>query len=291
MAIVTFNPYPELGDKLIAGLDKVAASLTPTSSVEDFANAIFNYIQPIFYPASAPGVSPPQIDIELKSVIYNIINAYSSKGIENLPWTEQQVNFICMLLGSKTTTTTPVNALAVWLKDIQDNIPEVDLSIEEQSSLLFGTGAGLVIYNYWIGKVATPGEWNKFFDAREPHNFANIPIWTAACIEGALIGANASQKGLIAPSTDIVSVQIVSALIGAITIGAGKVIFKWVPEITPRELTTDASGYMSGGFSDAFGGNMGSALKGSNNCGTGGCMNQCVNDKCPNTGKCTTINK
>ena len=61
------------------------------------------------------------------------------------------------------------------------------------------------------------------------------------CVEGGLIGAKATPKGLITPTIDIVSVNIISSLIGALAIGAGKVIFKWVPRIQPSEL-------MGGGF-------------------------------------------
>ena len=251
MAIITFNPYPQIGTQLTAGLDAVSGALTPASTVDEFVNAIYNYIQPIYYPVSGGLAVPKQTEIEIKSVVYNIINAYSDKVINQLPWTDQQLNFASMMLGLTTTNNTPINALAAWFSDIQDNISDANQPIDEQTPLLLAIQSGISIYAYWNTKIAAPGTWTPFFQTPAALNYANIPLWTAACMEGALIGANASQKGLIAPTTDIVSVNIISSLIGALTIGAGKVIFKWVPEILPMALV---EGSFIGGFSPALGG-------------------------------------
>lgn len=278
MAIVTLNPYPLIGNQLIAGMDAVSAAVTPTSSVDEFVTAIYNYIQPIFYPSTAGTSVPSQLETEIKSVIYNIINAYSSKVINKLPWTTQQMNFISMMLGLTTTNNVPINAIGTWFNDIQDNISNANLSIDEQTPLLLGIKCGISIYAYWNNKVATPGSWSSFFQKPAPLNYANIPLWSTACIEGALIGANASEKGLIAPITDITSVNIISALIGAIAIGAGKVIFKLVPEILPFELVEET---FIGGFSHALG-------LGPQAFGIGKNEKDCKeNNKCVNKGDCS----
>lgn len=293
MAIVTFNPYPLIGTQLTTGLDTISGALTGTSTVDDLVNEIYNYIQPIYYPTSGGVPVAKRIEVELKSVIYNIINAYSDKVIKKMTWTEQQSNFIGIMLGYITTNGTPINALNTWLQDIQDNISKANQSIEEQTPLLLGIGCGISIYAYWIAKVATPGDWSTFFETSEPHNFANIPFWTVACMEGALIGANASQEGLIAPTTDIISVNIISSLIGALAIGAGKVIFNWVPEILPRDLILENNGKLFGGFSDAIDSGGGNSERGifgwrkNKGCETNShCNNvQCTNT-CTNTGTC-----
>ena len=274
MAIITFNPYPQIGTQLTAGLDAVSGALTPASTVDDLVNAIYNYIQPIYYPFPTPPGVPKQLEIEIKSVIYNIINAYSDKVIRQLPWTDQQLNFASMMLGLTTTNDTPINAIGAWLSDIQDNISSAKQSIDEQTPLLLAIQCGISIYAYWNTKIAAPATWAPFFQTPAALNYANIPLWTAACMEGTLVGANASQKGLIAPTTDIISVNIISALIGALAIGAGKVIFKWVPEILPMEVI---EGTLIGGFSPALGGQGGlSLLK--------------LNDKCTNPKDCTVTN-
>ncbi len=292
MAIATFNPYPLLGSQLTAGLDTISGSLTPASTVDELVNAIYNYVQPIYYPSSS-GAASPQLQIELKSVIYNIINGYSDKILAKLPWTGEQLNFISMMIGSITTTETPINAIGTRLTDIQDNISDSGLNFDDQTPLLLGMVCEITLYNYWVTKVATPGTWAPFFQTPAALNYINIPFWTAAGTQGALIGANASQQGLIAPTTDKTTVDIVSALIGALAIGAGKVIFKWVPEIVPRNLVPIASGVLSGGFSDAVDlgdGNGDNAFKETiNNCGSIGCKNnKCTNEGCTNK-RCTSM--
>lgn len=238
MATITYNPYPEIGQQLTKGLEAIASALTPTSTVDDFVNEIYKFIQPIYYPAPVS----KQLEIEIKSVAYNMINAYNNKTLNyNILYGPIQSNIIEMMLGSTTTDHTPINALKSWFLDIEDNITKSNLSIEAQTPLLLTTTCANNLYDYLVAKVATPGVWASFFQTPAALNYANIPFWTAACMEGVLIGANATQKGLIAPTTDIVSVDIISALIGGLAIGGGKIIFKWVPRIQPQQLSTKLS--------------------------------------------------
>jgi len=251
MADFTFNPYPQIGTQLTAGMDAVSGALTVASTVDDLVNAVYNYIQPIYYP-STTGAVPKQIEVEIKSVAYNMINAYNNKVLgTSINYNAGQNNLIYMMTGEATVDRTPINALNARILDIEDNISKANLSISEQTPVLLAIQCAKSIYAYWVTKVATPGTWAAFFQTPAPLNYANIPFWMVACIEGALIGAHATEKGLIAPTTDIVSVDIISALIGGLTIGAGKVIFKWVPRIQPSELLItpvfNISNIMSGG--------------------------------------------
>lgn len=237
MANYTYNPYPQIGSQLIDGLNEISDTLTTTSTVDDLVNAVYNFIQRIYYPVSAGASVPKQLEIEIKSVAYNIINSYNNQSLgDTIIYDGQQMIFIDMMLSLKTSNTTPINAIGGWLLDIEDNLSKGDLNIQEQTPLLLAIQQGRSIYSYWNTKVVTPGSWSSFFETNESSNYANIPFWLVACIEGALIGGNASQKGLIAPTTDIVSVDIISSLIGGLVIGSGKVIFKWVPRIQPTML-------------------------------------------------------
>ncbi|HXB41893.1 MAG TPA: hypothetical protein VNZ49_15230 [Bacteroidia bacterium] len=291
MATPTFNPYPALAGQLAKGLDSISAALNPTSTVDDLVNAIYNFIQPLYYPATAATPVPEALQIEIKSVAYNMINAYNNKALGGtIIYDDEQMKFIGMLLGLNTTNNTPINALNSWLLDIEDNISEADLSLDAQTPLLLTTETGKAVYAYWVSKVATPGTWAPFFQNQAPLNYANIPNWVAACMAGTLIGANASQKGLIAPTTDITSVNIISALIGALAIGAGKVIFHWVPNIQPKDLISDTNGMLLGGFSDAIDIGVGSGAqltKRNDGCQTNArCNNVSCTNTCTNTGTC-----
>ena len=239
MATQTFNPFPLLATQLTSGMDSLAATLSPTSTVDDLVNAVYAYISSVYY-SSTTGV-PIQIEIEIKSAAYSIINAYNNNPQSaSLMYGPKQSYFIDLLLGLKTSTTTPINSINSWLLDIEDNITKDNLPISSQNSLLLATVQGKSIYAYWNTKVITPGTWAPFFQTPAPLNYANIPNWLVACMEGALIGAQATSNGLIAPTTDIVSVNIITALIGGLTIGAGKVIFKWVPRVQPSNLVTNS---------------------------------------------------
>ncbi|MDZ4665881.1 MAG: hypothetical protein SGJ15_13460 [Bacteroidota bacterium] len=231
----TFNPYPLIGTQLTSGLDAIVTA-APTT-VDDLVDEIFTYVSGIYY-SGGGGLVPIATEIEIKSVAYNIINAYNNNPqTASLGFTRQQSIIIDMLLGCKTICKTPVNALNVWFEDIQDNITKADLNIDSQTPLLLAAVSGTSVYSYWITKVGTPGGWSAYFETDAYKNYINVPIWTTACIEGALIGSHASPKGLISPTTNITSVTIISALIGALAIGAGKVIFGWVPRIQPGELS------------------------------------------------------
>lgn len=235
----TFNPYPLIGTQLTDGLDAIATAFAGGgSSVDDLVTAIYNYIQPIYYPTSGGAPVPMHLQVEIKSVAYNLINAYNNKSFgSTILYNTKQMSIAQMMLGLKSTSLTPINALDDWFSDIEDNISKAGLSVDQQTPLLLAIECAKSVYTYWVTEVDNVSSaWISFFQSTGDRNYPNIPHWIVACTEGALLGANASQKGLIAPTTDITSVNIVSTLIGALAAGAGKVIFKWVPRIQPNQL-------------------------------------------------------
>lgn len=226
----TINPYPQLADQVTAGLDAIALELGANPSIDEFVTSIYTYIQPLYYPVT--GSVPKALELEITSVIINSMNTYSNDYANSI------INF----------SNIPVNAFDKWLKNAEDELGLSRLPLEEQSPLFFALEVGKAVYNYWIEKTSTPGDWSTFFEADAYKNYINILIWTEAAMIGAMNGASASKRGLIAPTTDIVSVNIVSALIGAITIGASKVIYKTTQRVntnlininlTPVNLTDD----------------------------------------------------
>lgn len=222
----TFNPYKILGEQLVDGLDTIAAKLTNSSTVDDLVNEIYKYIQPIYYSGKVPKV----VELEIKSVAYSVINTYINSTFGGaVAYSSDQYYFIdLMLLCPKNI---PVNGIADYLSDVEDSIVISGISIVDQTPLLLAINDGQTVNKYWNTKVEAPDDWAKFFNRNPAINYANIPFWTAACMQGSLIGSNASSRGLISPTTDIVTVQIVSSLIGALSIGAGKIIFNWTPKI------------------------------------------------------------
>jgi hypothetical protein len=75
-------------------------------------------------------------------------------------------------------------------------------------------------------------KWASYFSGNAGQNYMNTLQWSVAAMNGALAGYGATPQGLIEPTVNIVSVNFISSLIGALTATAGKIIFNWIPRIT-----------------------------------------------------------
>ncbi|CAN5143514.1 hypothetical protein BH09BAC1_BH09BAC1_07430 [soil metagenome] len=130
----------------------------------------------------------------------------------------------------------PVESIGTRLLDVQDNILKCGLSTSEQKPLLFAVALGTAAYNYWVDKVETPGDWEDFLLARAPYQasqYALIPHFVAATIEGALYGAHIAaldQEG-VTVDFPVVSKWSIYALVTSLSLGSAKVIFSLVPRI------------------------------------------------------------
>jgi hypothetical protein len=243
----TVNPYTIFGTQFADGLTAISKALTPRSTIDDLVKAVYDYVQPIYYPKPTP-----IIEIEIKSVIYNAINTYRN-NLFNVSggYDDVQAEFIDTILCS--IKKIPVNAIETALADAEDNVGKSGMSADEQTPLLLSLAYGSAAFDYWVAAVDKPGSWKSFFNPNPAINYANVPFWTQAAIEGGLIGYNASPRGLIAPTMDIVSTELISSLLGALAIGAGKVAFNWLPLITfgfggdgspaARKTNTEAGSY------------------------------------------------
>jgi hypothetical protein len=86
MATKTFNPYPLIGSQLIKGMDEIAKSLNSNSTEEDLAEVIYKYIQKIYYSQATT-----QLELEIKSIVFNIINAYNNQKVLGTMFNYQQM--------------------------------------------------------------------------------------------------------------------------------------------------------------------------------------------------------
>lgn len=212
MATTSYNPFPNIGDQVTGALDEIS-TLSPASTVDDFVDTIINYIITTFYGGT---VSTP-IEQELKSVAYSVINNYLNNRIPK--------NFMRI-------ENTPTNSLSQWFAELQDDYSSKNSNTLESWPMLMAIQAGKTVSQYWDGKVTTPGTWATFFDATQYKNYANINFWTEGAMIGAVLGAACSQTpGLIAPTSDAPTSNIVSAVIGAAAISGGNVVFKWTSKV------------------------------------------------------------
>lgn len=227
MLLPTINPYPLIGKQFKTGLDAIIAALPGSPTITDLVAQVYNYIKPLYYPS----ITLSQ-QVELESVIYTAINSYMNAGINGM-YSGSQASLANMLIGPSFINTLTVDTLDDRVLDVEDNITKNNLSFDQQSPLLLATVIGATSYTYWLAQIALGGAsaWTAYLTPALSSAKANVPFWTASSMEGALIGARISPRGLISPTTDIVSVEIISALTMALTINTGKVVFQWVPRI------------------------------------------------------------
>jgi len=112
--------------------------------------------------------------------------------------------------------------------------------------LLLATSIGKKAYDYFVTAIDTslPAGWVPYFDDALSSAYANLPYWVAAAMRGALIGAAtpSCKGGMLTPSTEGASNQMMQALIGALTLTVGKVIFKWIPRINNIRISGGVQG-------------------------------------------------
>lgn len=256
-----FNPYPEIGKQLINGMEFIIKNIEKTDNVDNLVDIVSKYVSSLYYPKN----ENTEKLIEIKSVAYNVINTYLNSTFESsVSYNSNQNLFISLML--RCLNSIPVYGVGSYLKDVEESIVSSGISIVEQTPLLIASMNGRSINSYWENTISSTskGKWNNFINSNPAINNASIPFWTEACIQGSLIGANASHRGLISTTIEIVTVEIVSALIGALSIGAGVVLFSWIPKVNlsfggcsddfegMRRENTGAGSYTESGISVSY---------------------------------------
>ena len=230
----TINPYPALGTQFTAGMNAIIAGLPGSPTINDLVTQVTTYVESVYYSGTPPSFTQ---NLEIKSVAYSAINSYVNGTIEGRNsslYNSSQKSFINMLIGPSLTNYLTVDTIGSRILDIEDNISKSNFKIEDQTPLLFATMIGETVYTYWIAQIAlgVASTWNtSYFAPAKVSAIGNVPFWTAAAIEGTLIGAKSTSRGMIQPTTEIVGMEMLSALIGALTIAAGKVVFLWIPRM------------------------------------------------------------
>jgi hypothetical protein len=233
MAQNTVNPYSVLGSQYVSGLASIIGSLPGSPAISDLVTAVYNYIITTFYGGTPP---PLQIITELQSISYHTINSYVNSLVPkgSAMFTPSQYPVINMLIGKSVTKNLPIY-LTDWITDVEDNITKTELKVDEQRPLLMATAIGELAVGYWTLATQAGGSspWAPYFILNNS-DYNSIPYWVEASMHGALAGYGANIQGLIEPTDHRYTTTMLSALIGALTIAAGKVIFGWIPRITKK---------------------------------------------------------
>lgn len=225
------NPYVKVGDQVKTGLNSIASASPSTD--QNIIDAVFGFIKITYYPS----ITTIQ-EVEIRSMIANCMNTYLNVG-NYANYTPAQLEFINLMTGPSFVNGLTVDTLGSRITDIEDNITKSGLSLEEQQPLLMATAIGNEVYIYFLATILTPptpNPWGPYLNTAVVSAIANLPFWVAASMQATLIGARTTRQGLIAPTTDIVSVEIISALAAVLTIVSGKIMNKWIPRIQLKPL-------------------------------------------------------
>ncbi len=129
-----------------------------------------------------------------------------------------------------------VIALNNYLLDVEDNITKSDLTVPEQIPLLIATMLGETAFTYWNTDVNASGasqKWTGYYQSNQAYNYANMPFWVAAAIEGALVGYGSSPDANLEPTTAMVGSKMIAALQGALAVNIALVALQMIPRIQP----------------------------------------------------------
>lgn len=224
------NPYTPIADKFTSGLDSIITVLDPLypdPTISSLVDSVYTYVITTY--AQTPD---PASEQNIKSSIYAIINGYLNY---QLAYSPEQMAFIHQLIGGTLACGNPED-IQWHILDIEQQVAQSGLSVVEQAPLLYATAVGSAGYEYWAKKVSTPGLWNNYMTSFTPP-IVKFPYWVASAMQGVLIAINllnAVDKGSETTLQDtfkLQGMQAQTALYGALTVNAGKVVFNWQQEI------------------------------------------------------------
>ncbi len=222
---IIINPYSSIGGLHTDGLDAVIADYT--SSPDNLNTLICTYIKGVF--AYKTSSVPVLEDVELSSIFTIAQNAYINNEISGL--SSQQSMFINLLVNG--IKNIPPLDIPQYIADIEDNISKSSLCQKGKMPLFFATSIGLANYNYWMAAIADTGsDWQTYFNSNAAVNIANVPNWVSAAIQATLYfcfkGSYFTGEG---EPPKMAGPDFVTALTASLAVGAGKVIYGWVPKI------------------------------------------------------------
>jgi hypothetical protein len=230
---IKFNPYDaQYSSNYVSVLDAVATAMNPSEpDVDTLTDTIVGAVNTDYF---SSGLNAAQL-AEFKTLPIFALNAYQNGEIANLTaYNMIQRDFINLL--TQSIFNIPIDTIPARLLDVQDNVMKSGLSSSEQGPILFSVMVGVHSFNYWKDKVETPGDWADFLNETAPYQasqYALIPYWVAAAMEGSLYGANVA----VADGTDSyadnpgISKWVITALVTSLAVNTGKVIFGVIPRI------------------------------------------------------------
>lgn len=234
----TYNPFPNIGKQYADGLDFVIANLPTTPSGEvtfqGLNDTVVDYLESLFDSSFDPGPSlPPVLDNLVYSILPNAANSYQNSNLSNESfYNKTQVLLVNAILNAVKNNS--VENIYGVLNDADNAIAQSGLSAVDQAPLFVTVEIGRKSFEYWQNVILAPPpttNWTMFLNSNLAINTANLPFWVATGMEGALSGYAQIQQLDMSIATSLNSlgraVGGTVAMVAAVGVSAGKVIFKW----------------------------------------------------------------
>jgi hypothetical protein len=214
----SINPYSALQEKTTETLDFIITNLPVSPTIEQFNDVL---LTAMFGSDPDGPLSGDVLPLFLNAVLPLTYNGYLNDM--------QEVECVRAGTGGSLINRIfdgveklPFETVGDFLSTMDDAIAGSGLPYQQQMPLFFAVESGKAQHAYWTAQLATPGPWALYMNADPTINYMRAGSWVAASIEGALLA-----YGLIKPQQAQFP-DILSSMIGAIGLPAGKVVFGWV---------------------------------------------------------------
>jgi hypothetical protein len=206
------NPYNKLVDQYVNGLDAIITSIgtggPETVTVDDLTDAVYNYVASVYTDI----ISSPTGIATVHAMIANAINGYLDHGGSS--------SNLQQLLSVPTTN---LENLFGRLANASGSAIRLKGNVGRHQMVL---AMGEASVFYWRNQIDTAGSWAAYMSGNVAIDYASMPYWADAAMFGAQFdynqvnGTDGAAASMIFPAT----------LIGSLAVGAGKVVFGWVPK-------------------------------------------------------------
>ena len=224
MAIQTYNPFKYQEQLFTDGLDYVITNIPGSPTFDDLADTIIDYFASLPDPMSSDFLTGARI------AMTNSANDFiNSRIADNLNYDSNgQMLIESVLAGVKYNS---IDSLADFFSAAEEQIAMADVNTISKYALYNSLTMAKTSYAYWLAKIGTPGGWSTYFNSNAAINYASLPFWVSSAYVGAFSGFAAAQApAMVEANLDNSTGRFYGstmALASALTVNAGKVIFKW----------------------------------------------------------------
>jgi hypothetical protein len=229
MAIRNYNPYDDFGLLFTNGLDYLIANLPATPTMEDVRDKIYAYFETI--PDSPDGLG------QTLAVSLNSSNEYiNGQIVKNLNLRRGDWAIVAAILrGIKQNSVISLDT-DYW-DAAQELLVQSEINTLSKSAIYVSLAMARAATTYWKTVATTSGSWSTYVNTNEAINYATVPYWVEAAFTGSISGyAQTLTLNVTEPTvltTQLNRLAPWSALVGALAVNTGLVIYKWPKRPNP----------------------------------------------------------